>query len=550
MARIHRKLLALAAIAPLAACGGSDTSDGESCAGGFERGGLVITEVMANPADGVEYIEIFNPGPNTADLIGLAIVAGDTSHDVGPVLIPPGEYFVAGDVDQGERPAHVSYGYGGDVSLDDGGGAIELRCRGVVVDAFEYAAASAGVALELDGSAAPDVFRNDQPGLLCPSTNEFAAGSFGTPQESNRFCRIPLPRTCTGAAGERDVIHPAVGDVVISEVMPDPELVDDVDGQWYELLALADFDLNGVYAGTESGVARSLFDSPDCVPVTAGQHLLFARSADPAVNGELPEVDGLFGFRLHAAAGLLGVGIGDTALDEVTWAESVPGASLSLGIRNNDPLANDAATAFCPGTVAYNASDLGTPKAANDFCVLATECLDGTTMVPRDRVAPGAGDIAIVEWMANPEAAAGNDNSGEYIEVRFDAAADLNGLQIGSDAGVVTATVNARDCMPIAANQVALFVRDLDPAQNGGINGAIGVTGFGMLNGGDRIFAGYGGVELDVVADTGNANADAGAGDEGVSAQIDRLGNLCDTPAQFTYGDGDRGTPGVINPDC
>lgn len=550
MVGVPGKLLALLGVAALAACGGDDGDLGADCAGAYAPGELVITEVMADPADGVEYIEVFNPGAAPADLIGLAVVAGDTSHEIGPVLIEAGGYFVLGGVADASKPAHVSYGYGSDLSLDDGGGHVELRCKGQVVDAIDYAAATAGVAAELDGSQAPDAARNDDLASFCAATHEFAAGSFGTPRESNRFCSITAPATCNDGGAERDVVHPAVGDLVISEVMPDPLVAEDVDGQWFELLALADFDLNGVHAGTEVGSPRSQLDSPDCVPLSAGQHVLISRGADPAQNGGLPDNGGTFTFRLPLADGLLAVGVGDETLDEITWATAPEGASLSLGIRNNDPVANDAATAFCPGIVDYNGTDLGTPGAVNDFCVLASECIDGGTLMPRDRVVPGAGDISIVEWMANPAAAAGDDNTGEYIEVRFEVAADANGFELGSDVGVVTSRIDERGCVAKNPGDLLLFVRDLDPAQNGGIDNADGLTGFGMLNGGDRIFAGFDGVELDVIADTGNANADAGPGDEGVSAQIDPGGTLCDTPMGNTYGDGDRGTPGTPNPDC
>jgi hypothetical protein len=538
------------ALASLATACGSDLANGDDCAGGFGTGDLVITEVMANPGGGVEYVEIFNPSTVAVDLKGLALFAGDRVHELGPVQIAAGRYFTAGAVADAERPDHISYGYADDLALDDGGGRIGMRCQGVLVDDMEYPAASAGVALEVDGRATPEAFHNDQTGLLCESTHEFEPGGFGTPRESNRFCTIIAPTTCNGVAGERPINVPATGALVISEVMADPEAVEDVDGQWFELIALADFDLNGLHAGTEVGSPRVQVGAADCVAITAGQHLLFARSADEVANGGLPAADALFPFKLPATGGSLAIGVGAETVDQITWEAAVPGASMSLGIRNNDPVVNDQAAAFCPGTVAYNGTDLGTPAAVNDFCVLATECLDGTTMAPRDRLSPGAGEIRIVEWMANPDAAAGDDNGGEYIEVRLDVAADLNGLQIGRDTGVVTSEIESRDCLPAAAGSVVLFVRDLDPSQNGGIDVANEVMGFGLLNGGDRIFAGVQGLELDVVADTGNANADTGPGDEGVSAQIDRNGVLCDTPLGNTYGDGDRGTPGVVNPDC
>jgi hypothetical protein len=542
--RVHGQLLIAAAAVALAACGG-DSANGDECGAGLAAGDLVITEVMADPGGGVEYWEIFNPGAVSIDLFGLALVAEGGSHAMAARLIAPGQYLTVGAAGAPD----VDYVYGGDLGdLPEAGGLLELRCKGEVVDAVEYPAVTSGVAVELDGARPPDAATNDDPASFCAAVNNFGDrgdGSFGTPREANGFCSVAVaPTTCSG----REVIAPAPGDVVITEVMPRPVVAGD-DGEWFEILALADFDLNGLHAGTAAGQPRFQVDSADCIPVTAGQHLVFVRRDDPARNGGLPAADGVYAFAL-GDSGALAVGFGPETLDAIAWADSADGASISLGPRANDPVANDAATAFCPGLVAYNETDLGTPGAANDFCLLANECIDEGSAQPRDAVVPGPGDVAIVEWMANPEAAAGDDNSGEYIEIRFDVDADANGVQLGSDAGVVTSTIDRRECVAIAAGGVALFVRDLDPAQNGGIDNALGLTGFGILNGGDRIFVGHGDVELDVIEDTGNANADAGPGDEGVSAQIDSGGQLCDTPVGVTYGDGDRGSPGVVNPDC
>ena len=52
-------------------------------------------------------------------------------------------------------------------------------------------------------------------------------------------------------------------------------------------------------------------------------------------------------------------------------------------------------------------------------------CVDGSET--RDIVNPEVGDAFISEWMANP--AAVDNRSGEWVELRFEAAVDLNGLE-------------------------------------------------------------------------------------------------------------------------
>jgi hypothetical protein len=534
----------------LGACGGGGGGGGDDCVANLVAGDLVITEVMANPDgadEGNEYWEIFNPGSSPIDLTGVALFTSrpdgtdEDSHTMRAATIGPGQYFVVGGVLDEFKPGHVDYGYANTLgSLRNGGGKLGLRCRGTLVDEIEYAEAADGIAQELDGSQAPDAVRNDEAANFCAATNEFLPDNFGTPQEANGFCNIIAPGVCNDGGTERDTVAPEVGDVVITELMPNPDASEDATGEWFEVVALADFDLNGLNYGRDGG-PQGQVESPDCIPLSAGDHVLIAKSLEPTENGGLPAPDGLFSFSLINSNGTMFIGHGETVLDTITWTSSSAGVAINLGVRNQDPTANDDEAAFCPAVVAYGDGDLGTPRATNGFCVAANECVDSGTGEPRATDPPQAGELTITEWLSNP-AGVGTDGDFEWVEVRFEAARDLNGVQIGSDMGTVESTVDAPDCIEIAAGGYAVFARNTDNAANGGLN-AQAETGFALVNTGDRIFVGFNDVEIDSV--------DAPSGTDGAATQIDDNGVLCDAVNEYDAVSGNLGTPGADNdPDC
>ena len=169
----------------------------------------------------------------------------------------------------------------------------------------------------------------------------------------------PVAGQCfdTGLGATRAIVKPTAGQLVISEWMPNPTAVTDANGEWFELHATANFDLNGVQAGTTS--LGAAFTSANCVPVTSGQFVLFARNATGATNGlGTVTVDVVTTVSLVNASGTLMIGVDGTVLDTVTWATPTAGKSIMIDGSNVQCIAPAAVTA-------YNATDIGTPRAAN-----------------------------------------------------------------------------------------------------------------------------------------------------------------------------------------
>ena len=131
-------------------------------------------------------------------------------------------------------------------------------------------------------------------------------------------------------AASTDVVQPGVGDLVISEIMPDSSATLDAVGEWFEVVATGSFDLNGVVLGNEPGNPKVNIVDPACLGVNAGDRLLFARSSDPLVNGGLPTPDFTFSFGLTNSSSSIFVGVGDTVIDSVVWTSS-SADTFSLG---------------------------------------------------------------------------------------------------------------------------------------------------------------------------------------------------------------------------
>lgn len=573
----------------LAGCGPHWAGDGleiPACPAGLLPGELVITEVMASPGDDAggaerpgdgpgEWIEIFSAAGAPIDLRGVVITVDDgvasspRRHVIGAARIEPGAYFVLGRDRAQLTAVPVDYAYGEALGPLPGDGArVTLRCDVIEVDAVAYPAAAPGAAVGMDGAQAPDAMANDEVARWCAASQEFAPGLLGSPGASNQVCAgapgdvPPDPDACEEGGAVRAIVAPAVGDLVITELMPNPEAVPDAQGEWLELYVARDVDLNGLTLGADAGDAGDIvIAGTACVRAAAGSHLVLAASMDPATNGGLAPIAEL-AVGLRNTSGALTIGRGQSVLDTITWTSAPAGASLALDPAYRSPVHNDLAERWCASAaMPYGSGDLGTPGAGNAPCNQppptdggpgdpgdsgpgpgeppAGMCDDAGVLRPI--VPPPPGTVRITEIMADPAAAP--DSTGEWIELRFGAAADLNGLELGKTPGQVLATIASPQCLPVPEDARVILARSADPARNGGLPRVDAGLGLALLNGGDALFVGAGGAVLDAVTH--------GAAAAGVSASLDEGGTTwCPSPAGTTYGSGDRGSPGVSNPAC
>lgn len=564
----------LGAVALVAsACGPADNEG--ACKDMLIAGDLVITEVFADYAatgggtgadEGKEWFEIYNATGRPVELEGLTIVhsrpddSKAKSHVVEDVTIAPGQYFTLGNAAQDLRPAYVDYGYGaalGDLFNSDGG-KLALKCGDTEIDAARYDSVKSGRSRQLTAAQPPDYTLNDDLANWCEAkATEFEPANFGTPGQQNDCAPVVIGQ-CNDGGTMRAAVAPEVGQLVITELMPSPNAVDDNVGEWFEARATADFDLNGVGLDRAGdSMAPNVIESPDCIRVTAGSYVVFARSADSTMNGGLPagSVLGTFKFTMvggtAASPGDVQIMYGTTVIDAVTWPRSSNGKALQLDPSLIDPVANDNPSNFCDATTPYGTGtppDLGTPGSANSACSLlppAGMCDANGTL--RAIAKPAAGTLVISEFLANP--AGSSDATREWVEIANTgtAAFDLNGLGIARAGGTAN-VVQSAACVSVAAGGFGLFARSKDPANNGMLPAVDATFAFSLVDTNGNVEIRDGDDVLDAItwpSVMSGVSRQLAPGSFSTTANDD-IANFC--PGTTPYGDQTNlGTPKAAN---
>ena len=583
-----RRLVLLAGATSLlgAACG-PDPKTGD-CTDSLISGDLVITEVFADSKappggsgtdEGKEWFEVFNASDRAVELEGMTIVhsrVGGTpkSHVIKGVTIAPGQFFTLGNSADDLLPAYVDYGYGADLGdlFNTDGGKLALSCGSKEIDSATYETVKEGRSRQLTGAQPPDYTLNDDPVNWCEANgSEFDTGNFGTPGSDNDCTPVVIGQ-CNDGGTMRDSVLPVEGDLVISEVMPNPAAVSDSEGEWFEILAIHSFDLNGVGLDRAGDTSNPMvIASADCIHVDAGSHVVFAHNADMAMNGGLPAgtIRGTFTFALvdgtAAAPGDVRVMAGTNVIDAITWTSTRSGRSHALDPDITDPTANDSEANFCDATAVYGAGDQGTPGTANAQCGGTTAGMcDSGGGVLRSIVKPTVGALVITEIMVNPkiETPAGH----EWFEItnRSATAFDLNDLGLDQAAGTRPPDlITSTPCLSVAPAGFALFARSNNPLMNAMLPAVDATFGFGMSNTAGDVQVVDGTTVLDSV--TWGAVSVTAYDGRSISLDPDQfmttandtipggsppmLGNFC--LGAGGYGDmTNMGTPKAANPQC
>jgi hypothetical protein len=184
----------------------------------------------------------------------------------------------------------------------------------------------------------------------------------------------PLPTAGQGGQLDAGAMPPGAsaamrpslpGDIVVTELMSNPESVRDDAGEWFELYNPRPdrgFDLAGCAIDDGSAAPRTIAGP---LPIEAGGLLVIARSAQVEF---VP--DWTMTFSLANAADVLAVLCDGIVIDRVEYGAGfplAPGASTALDPAATDAAANDAPAVWCSALLAYGA-DRGTPGAPNPAC--------------------------------------------------------------------------------------------------------------------------------------------------------------------------------------
>jgi len=492
-------------------------------------GDIFITEVHANASTGIgepagEWLEFFTPVNFDLNGLQLGKSAADIDFTFGGgqcLSVGPGLVLLARDGATGQMlaPAATYTGLG----LSNTSGNLWIGVGDVELDSMPYDSPKDGVARQVD-PAVIDAFEvsldptlNDPPEARCDATVPYAPFNtdLGTPGAENSVCGGPPPTgQCTdpGTQRPRDIDPPKAGELLITEWMANPSQVGDTQGEWFELLADADFDLNGLEIGKvwdPYTVGDTIPAAGECLEVQAGDWVLIARSGDPAINGGLPAPQFVTKLSLGNSNGGLFVGHGGLELDHVAYASTSDGESTQLSLELVTPGAldvavNDEPLNLCFADALYNATDAGSPGAANVACGggFVDPCFDATLNAMREKHSPGVGDVVVSEFLANPS---GTETDREWFEVVANADVDLNNVKPLSKFAPTPAELTAAksfggtNCIAIAAGERALVARKTDPGVNGGLPAVDATFGFSLANSAGAISLSVGDLVLDAV---------------------------------------------------
>ena len=161
------------------------------------------------------------------------------------------------------------------------------------------------------------------------------------------------------------------GSIIITELMIDPQKVDDDKGEYVELYntGTKTYDLYGLTL-KDNGTNNHVISSS--VSVDPGQHVILCRNDNPVENG---------GFACDYEYGNFALGnVEDevilmqdgTLIDEVWYDENgwtIPtGSSINLDPYAYDAISNNNPLNWCESMTVFGLGDHGTPGSMNDYC--------------------------------------------------------------------------------------------------------------------------------------------------------------------------------------
>ncbi|NNK27359.1 MAG: T9SS type A sorting domain-containing protein [Flavobacteriaceae bacterium] len=180
-----------------------------------------------------------------------------------------------------------------------------------------------------------------------------------------------LERTITSPTCNPPLNCPNPGDIIITEIMYDPDAVGDSVGEFFEVYNAtgAAIDMIGWVI---SDLGSNSFEVEGSVSVAANSYAIFAKNGDSGANGGIT-ADYVFGsgMSLSNSDDEIILSCDGTVIDQVNYGSingfpDPTGASIEFNaafLRNNTD--NDDGSNWAPATVPYGAGDLGTPGAAN-----------------------------------------------------------------------------------------------------------------------------------------------------------------------------------------
>jgi beta-lactamase superfamily II metal-dependent hydrolase len=156
------------------------------------------------------------------------------------------------------------------------------------------------------------------------------------------------------------------GQIVINEVMADPNAVADTDGEWFEITNRGTSAVN-IQGWTIAGNNDTNHTITSSVSIPAGGYVVLARPGNTGVNGGVTASYAYGTMTMANTADWVALRDGTGAsVDSVSWSTAMPAGS-SRGVTDPDVDNLDAkGTNWHTSSATYGSGDKGTPRTQND----------------------------------------------------------------------------------------------------------------------------------------------------------------------------------------
>ncbi len=166
---------------------------------------------------------------------------------------------------------------------------------------------------------------------------------------------------------------PAVGSIIITEIMQNPDAVSDANGEYFELYNTTDDPID-VQGWTISDAGSDSFVVNSSVVINPQSQVVFAINGDSNTNGNIPVVSYVYsGFSLaNGDDEIILTCPGGNVIDQVFYdgGATFPdptGISMELALSAYNSSDNDLGSNWGEAVSAFGDGDLGTPGEKSDF---------------------------------------------------------------------------------------------------------------------------------------------------------------------------------------
>ena len=187
--------------------------------------------------------------------------------------------------------------------------------------------------------------------------------------------------TDTDADTDSDVLSIddlGAGDLIITEIMKDPEVVDANVGEWFEVYNSTGSSIDLQWL-TVQDQGEDGFVVDDFVVISPFSYFVFATSDDSSNNGGV-QTDYVYDrelFKLGNDDDEIILSNRDGIIDSVVYNDSdfpdVDGMALSLDANSLSASSNDNGNNWCSATTLYGQGDYGTPGSINPACPVSPD---------------------------------------------------------------------------------------------------------------------------------------------------------------------------------